>query len=469
MPYSTPLRRTKIICTIGPSSFDKGVLFGLAESGMNIVRLNVSHGTREDHQRIVDLVSEFNSTSDHQVAMMIDTRGAEIRTGDVQAPIPIAQGDEVLFVSDASEEPRDTRTVIRVSYDGFAQDVKETNTILIDNGELSFDVTSIQADGMVIGTAKEDGEIGSRRHINLPGADIDLPSITESDWEDIRFSAKQNLDFVALSFIRNAEEVVEARKVIEDIGATTQIISKIETQKGVEHIKEIVDVSDAIMVARGDLGADIPFEMLPGVQDEIVIRCRDAGKPVIIATHMLESMKEHPMPTRAEVTDIAHAVDTGADATMLSGETASGIHPLKALDAMVRVHTATEEHLGRLETAYEIRFHDSAEEEMEPAVQKAREEDVDAFVLLTDSGRTAKHIAKFRHTVPIIALTNSDTVARSLLLHYGVYPLVIEFDADDDVSIQAGVKKAMDLGLVQKKQKLMLLKDRAKSIEVTTI
>jgi pyruvate kinase len=468
MDYTHPLRRTKIVCTIGPASWDAAILEQMAEEGMNVARLNFSHGERKGHQKIIDLISNINATRDHQVAIMLDTRGAEIRTGDVQDPIEVKKGDEVVFSSTASEHGKD-RITIEVSYDRFAKDVIETDTILIDNGEISFDIVSVEKDGSVIAKAREDGEIGTRRHINLPGADIDLPSITESDWEDLRYGAEQNLDYLALSFIRNADEVRAVRAMLDEIGSTSKIISKIETQKGVKNIKEIIDVSDGIMVARGDLGADLPYEKLPAVQDEIVCRCKDAGKPVIIATHMLESMKEHPVPTRAEVTDTAHAVATGADATMLSGETASGSHPLVALQAMIRINKATEEHLSRLETTYDIHFRDSAEEEMDKAIVLAEKEEVEAFVLITETGRTAQHISKFRQAIPIIALTKSDVIQRSLSLNFGVYPLRVPFDDSDDVTMDEGIKLAIKIGLLKKGQKVMLLKDRANKMEVVTI
>lgn len=469
MSTSPHLRRTKIVCTIGPSSWELPVLSALADEGMNIARLNFSHGSRKDHQGIINSIRSYNDSHDLQVGIMLDTKGAEIRTGDVQDPIHVSEGDEVVFTSTASDEHAHGRKLIEVSYDGFAMDVAETDTILIDNGELAFDIVSIESDGSVIAKARQAGSIGTRRHINLPGADIDLPSITESDWEDLRFGAEQNLDFLALSFIRNAEEVHAVRALLSELGSSSKIISKIETQKGVDNIKEIIDASDGIMVARGDLGADLPFEKLPAVQDEIVCRCKDAGKPVIIATHMLESMKKHPVPTRAEVTDVAHAVATGADATMLSGETASGIHPVLSLQAMIRIQNATEDHLSRLETTYDIRFQDSEEEEMDKAIALAEKENVDAFVLITETGRTARHISKFRPPMPIIALTKDRTIQRSLLLNYGVYPLMVPFDASDDVTMRDGLKLAETLGLVEKGQKLMLLKDRANKMEIVTL
>jgi pyruvate kinase len=466
--FTHPLRRTKIVCTIGPASWNEDILTKLSDEGMNVARLNFSHGTREDHQEIIDHIQSYNASHDLQVGIMLDTKGAEIRTGDVQVPIQISKGDEVVFSSTAVENGSD-RTVIKVSYDGFAKDVIETDTILIDNGEISFDILSVEPDGSVVAKARDNGEIGTRRHINLPGADIDLPSITESDWEDLRFGAEQDLDFLALSFIRNSDEVKKVRSMLKDMGSTSKIISKIETQRAVKNIKEIIDASDGIMVARGDLGADLPFEKLPVVQDELVCRSKDAGKPVIIATHMLESMTEHPVPTRAEVTDIAHAVVTGTDATMLSGETASGSHPVIALQAMIRIHKATEDHLSRLETTYNIHFRDSAEEEMDKAVALAEKKGVEAFVLITESGLTANHISKFRAPIPIIALVKNDSIQRSLSLNFGVYALRVPFDASDDVTMKNGVMLAQKIGLLKKGQKVMLLKDRANKMEIINV
>ena len=434
----------------------------MADNGMDIARLNFSHGDRAQHEGIIGSIAKINEMRDIPVGIMLDTKGAEIRTGDVQKPIVVSEGEEVLF--SPHPLPEENMTVIEVSYDGFSKDVLETTTILIDNGEISFDILDTRSDGSVLARALQNGEIGSRRHVNLPGADIDLPSITESDWKDIAFGAERNLDFIALSFIRNADEVHAVRKMLRDMNSSSKIIAKIETQKAVHNIQEIIDASDAIMVARGDLGADIPFEQVPGVQDEIVCRCKDASKPVIIATHMLESMIEHPMPTRAEVTDTAHAVATGADATMLSGETASGNHPVLALQAMKRIHKATEEHLSRLETIYDIHFHSAAEEEMNTAVLMAEKEKVDAIVLLTDTGRTAKHIAKFRPPLPIISFVTDQQTCNELLLVYGVYPLYI-----DDHTAQKGIAHALSIGLLQKGQKILLLKDRANAPEVLVV
>jgi len=462
-----PLTRTKVICTIGPSCWDVKIMKELADNGMNIARLNFSHGERSQHQESIDKIAEINKGRHLKVAIMQDTKGAEIRSGDVEKKIVIHEGDEVVF--SPKPLPNEKRPVIIVSYDGFAKDALETKQILIDNGEIYLEIVSIEKNGTVIAKAEQGGEIGSRRHISLPGADIDLPSITEKDWDDITFGAKQNIDFIALSFIRSGAEVESVRKLLEKLKSTSKLIAKIETVKAVENIQEIIEASDAIMVARGDLGSDLPFEKLPVVQDEIVCRCKDEGKPVIIATQMLESMMEFPMPTRAEVTDTAHAVSTGTDATMLSGETAAGAHPLLVLKAMKRIHKATEQHLARLETVYDIRFSSKAEEEMDSAVKLAEEQHAEAIVLLSDTGRTARNIAKFRPNIPIITIVSDPVVQRHLTIVYGVYPLYIESTASDEEMMDKGVELAMKIGLLHKDQRVLLLRDRANKPEVVNL
>ncbi len=464
---TAPLSRTKVICTIGPSCWEKDQISDLADNGMNIARLNFSHGDRKQHQKTIDLIESVNEGRSLKVATLLDTKGAEIRSGDVDSPIRIEVGDEVVF--SFHEQPKEKRKVIRVNYEGFSKDALETESILLDNGALYFDIVSIEKDGTVVAKAQQEGEIGSRRHITLPGADIDLPSITEKDWEDIRFGAEQNIDFIALSFIRSGDEVDSVRKLLKKLKSTSKLISKIESMKAVENIQGIIDASDGVMIARGDLGSDLPFEQLPVVQDEIVCRCKDAGKPVIVATQMLESMMEFPMPTRAEVTDIAHAVSTGVDATMLSGETATGVHPTLALRAMKRIHQATEKHMARLDTVYDIRFSDSAEEEMDSAVKLAEEQNVEAIVLLSDTGRTAHHLAKYRPAVPLITLVNDPTIQKSLSILYATYPLLIDFEKSDEETMDKGVEYALQNGFLHKEQRVLLLRDRANKPEVVNL
>lgn len=426
---------------------------------MSVARINLSHGQRKDHQEFVDMVRQVQSEG-FCIAILLDSKGAEIRTGDVQDPIPIAKGEEVLFVSDADHKNyTGDQKIIRVNYDGFARDVLETKKILIDNGELSFDIVSIDA-GLVTARAREEGTIGSRRHVNLPGADIDLPSVTEKDWDDIAYAVEQDVDFFALSFIRTAEEVLSVRKFLNEQKSSVRIITKVETQQAVENIPSLVEVSDGVMVARGDLGAEVPFERLPVIQEDIVSRCRDAGKPVIVATHMLESMTQHPLPTRAEVTDVAHAAGMRTDATMLSGETAGGRHPLTAIDAMDRILRATEEQMSRFSRDLsEDLIHDEREARAEAVVSLANAIGAPAIVVITRRGLSAQEISKFRPCLPIVALTDSPSVQRKLALSYGVFPLVLPFNDDLEDTAHRALRAAADAGFIQAGQQVVLLSD----------
>lgn len=451
------MRRTKIICTLGPATDSSENILRLAQSGMNIARLNFSHGTREQHGVVIDRIQELNRTGQTTIGIMLDTKGCEIRTGEVAQPLKILAGEEVVF--SFHPLPNETRKVIRINYEGFAKDVAETDRILLDNGYQQYDIIAIQ-ESMVIGRAKEDGTIGSRRHINLPGAYIDLPSLTESDWKDIAFGCEKNLDFVALSFIRCAKEVEDARAFIGEKGGHMQLIAKVETKQAVENLHAIIAASDGIMVARGDLGAEIPFELIPAIQDEIVERCRETGKISIVATQMLESMIDHPMPTRAEVTDVAHAAVTRTDATMLSGESAVGKHPFLCLDAMHRIIVETENRLPPLQWNGEKRESDTRTARAVAAVEMARSIDAKAIIVLTQSGKSAEAISSLRPLCPILAFTGSETTVQHLTLRYGVIPFYLALnDNDPETSVQAAINAAKERGFVALNNRIILVAD----------
>jgi len=462
-------RLTKIICTLGPSSKTEEQMKALAEAGMNVARINLSHGTREEHAEAIRQIQKLNERG-FCVASLIDTRGAEIRTGVVIQPIPIEIDQEIVFSSNPQHVDPRGRTVIEVNYDGFSNDVRETDTIIIDNGTISCSIVSIEPDGSVMARAKDAGSVGSRRHINLPGADIDLPSITKKDWDDIAFGATLGVDYVALSFIRNAEEITEVRSLLQKKGSDMKIITKIETKRAAEeNLAEIIAVSDGIMVARGDLGTDIPIEELPAIQDEIVVRCRDAGKPVIVATHMLESMSAYPLPTRAEVTDVAHAAVTRTDATMLSGETASGKHPVKCVEMMDRILRATEEHEARLQEHSEGVVHNEREARAEAAVTLAHSTEASAIIAITRSGQTAREIAKFRPLVPVIAFALTPSARQKLCLNFGIFPVLAAF-TDPETTIATGIAAAKKAGLLKPGMRVVLLSDApAKDRNVSTV
>lgn len=423
---------------------------------MNIARLNLSHGTQAETAVIIETIRSLNEKNGTTTATLIDTKGAEIRTGVVAHPIPIAKDQEVVFSPHPLSD--EERTVISVNYDQFYRDVGETDRILIDSGELTFDILSVEQDGSVVARSRDEGSVGDRRHITLPGADIDLPSITEKDWEDIAFAVEQKVDFVALSFVRSADDVREVREFMKKHSVDIDIVSKIESQKAVDNLAEIIEVSDAIMIARGDLGSDLAFEDLPALQDEIVVRCRDQGVPVIVATHMLESIIEHPVPTRAEVTDVAHAAMTGADATMLSGETAIGQYPFKAIEAMARILEATEQRLSRFPLSPNTPIRNERIANAEAAVTLADSSVADALMVFTRTGQTAREVSMFRPHQPIIAVTPSDRIQRKLQLVYGVQVIVIPF-ADPEKTVVDALNAARKSGILTKGQNVVLLSD----------
>ena len=419
------IKQTKIVCTLGPSSSTRTEIEALANEGMNVARINMSHGDKEQYQAMIETVREINKDRQVPIGIMLDTKGAEIRTGERATPLHVSKGDTVRFCPPQSAELYPEDVCIEVSYDAFAEDCKETNQILVDNGELSFSIDAIEDDGTVMGTAKQKGTIGSRRHINLFGALVDLPTITEKDWEDITFAREQNVDFLALSFIRTAQDILDVKTYLSTQGSTMAIMAKIETKQAVENIHEIIDVSDAVMIARGDLGAEIPYEQLPAIQDRIVTICSDEKKPVIVATQMLESMREHPMPTRAEITDVAHAATTQADATMLSGETASGNHPGLAVKAMSKILRYTE--IGLLHSKAVLRrLHEQDQLDTISAeiCKEAYRQRADIIILECSDIDKLLALSKQRPELPIMHYCKEQQIVQYASILYGVHSFV---------------------------------------------
>jgi pyruvate kinase len=323
------MRRTKIVCTIGPKTATKEMLLELAKGGMNVVRLNMSHGTHEWHGSVVDLAHEINRETEYNLSVMIDTKGPEIRSGDLKKPLEIKVGDQITFTIKKSPEYPEYTT--EINYDGFIDDVEVGDVILVDSGMINLEIIEKTKED-VICKSLDNGILTSRRHLNIRGKSANLPPITDKDWADIDFGISKNVDYFALSFVNDAPVVEELRAYIKGKGSAIQIIAKIESTDAVKNMHAIVAASDAVMIARGDLGAELPVEEVPLVQTDIVNYCRKLNKPVITATQLLESMMVNPTPTRAEVTDIFYAVKLRTDAIMMSGETANGNHPLKALD-----------------------------------------------------------------------------------------------------------------------------------------
>ncbi len=450
------MRNTKIICTIGPGTASFEMLKQLSENGMNIARLNMSHGSYDWHQTVIHHIKRINKKMGGALAILLDTKGPEVRTGDVSHDMVLKKGDQLtLTVRRQAELEVNT---VEVSYDGFVNEVAVGDTVLIDGGMISLKVHRI-ADKDICCECLDDAILTSRRHVNIRGKSADLPSITDKDWQDIKFGIENGIDFIALSFVRTGEAVTELRKYLQSKSASIDILAKIESAEAVPHIDEIISRSDGIMIARGDLGAELPFEEVPLLQEEIVRKCRAVGKPVIVATHMLESMIVCPTPTRAEVTDITQAVLQGADATMLSGETATGKHPLKALEVMDRVERRIEQKLG-LDTTVRV----SASEN--PKYEIARSASIlnnnlhsSAILVFTRRGLMAMLLSKCRPSSPIYTFTNTTHVRRRLGIFWGVHPFLIKFSKDPEVSIKRAIDKLLYRQLLNVGNRVIVVSD----------
>ncbi len=430
------MRFTKIVATIGPSTNSPEHLEHLMKMDVNVFRLNFSHGDHAYHGKSIKILHALRKKLQTPAAIMLDTKGPEIRSGVVEKPIRIRRGQQVLFTHKKNVKTK--QTVIEVNYDGFTKDARKAKMILVDNGVLEFHIDSITNNG-VLATTKDEGSIGSRRHINLPGAEVSLPSFTKKDWDDIGFGVKEHVDFIAPSFVRSGKDIKELRKFLEKKKSGAKIIAKIETAQAVENCEEIIDLSDGIMVARGDLGSEIPFEKVPAIQDKLVQECRRRGKAVIVATQMLESMTENPMPTRAEVTDVAHAASTFADATMLSGETAAGEYPFKAVTAMHRILSRTESSPTLHHLLFDIEYGKNEDisriQQALAACTMAKNLDAKAILVITKTGRTARAVTRFRPHIPILAFTDQEQIFHQLSLTWGVVPYLIRFSADFEKTV----------------------------------
>lgn len=418
------MKKTKIVCTIGPSSDSYEVLKALVNEGMNVARLNFSHGTHPEHKKRIDTIKKLRDDLDEPIAIMLDTKGPEIRIKTFKdGMIRIEQGQDFTLTS---EDVEGDETRVSVTYKDIAKDLKADDRVLIDDGLVEFTVISVDENNVYM-KAVNSGELSDRKGVNLPSVKVNLPTLTEKDIEDLIFGIENDVDFIAASFIRSAKDVLEIRKILESNGGDdVKIISKIENLEGVQNIDEIIEVSDGIMVARGDMGVELDEEDIPLVQKDIIRKCNLKGKFVITATQMLDSMIRNPRPTRAEVTDVANAILDGSSAIMLSGETAAGNYPVKSCEMMRKIAVKIEDSLD-----YKIAL-DSTNDEHEinitNSIAKATREaalDLDAKVIIaaTTSGLTARNISKFKPKSPIIAATTNEKVRRQLAIEWGVYPI----------------------------------------------
>jgi pyruvate kinase len=421
----TPRRKTKIIATLGPATDTPEMIGRLADAGVNIFRLNMSHATHEWIHRMVTIIRETGTAGRKFIGIMMDTQGPAIRTGELRVPLDLQPGQRFTLTmrGERSEEERS----VDVNYENFVNDIQVGDVVLIDNGAIRMKVLS-KSGKKVECEVLTQGKLGSRRHINLPGVKVSLPAITAKDIDDIKLGLELAVDFIALSFVRSARDLMQLRQLFPESGHRPLVLAKIEDQEALQNLDEIVRESDGVMVARGDLGIEVPYEELPIIQRRIVKTCLRIGRPVIVATHMLESMIQSPMPTRAEVTDVANAVFEQADAIMLSGETTVGKYPVECIEVFDRISRRIERSGGA--NYFEAAQLSTAREKLvRSAVVLADELRAEAIVVITRRGHMARHTSWLRPRYSrIYALCAREDIAAGLTLSCGVTPLVVPFD-----------------------------------------
>ncbi|HEY9594427.1 MAG TPA: pyruvate kinase [Spirochaetia bacterium] len=453
------MRKTKIVCTLGPSTEDVGILTELLKAGMNVARFNMAHGDHAYHAAMIERVREASRACGIPVALLIDVKGPEVRTGTLAgAPVVLKAGEEIVVgVDDAP--CREGR--ITVTYKSLPDQAKPGIHILIADGLIDLEV--LRVDGRETRcVVRTGGTLGSHKNVNILGIRSNLPAVTEKDVDNLRFAVAQGLDFVAASFVRKPDDIIEIRKILLSESSRMGIIAKIEDAEGVSNIEAIARVADGVMIARGDLGVQIPTEEVPLVQKRIILVCHEENKSVITATQMLDSMIENPRPTRAEATDVANAIFDGSDAVMLSGETASGKYPVEAVKVMDSIALTVEgspEYESRVRRFFRL---DDIDEDIAQAVTRsaflvAREIRASAILAPTLHGNTPRMISKYRPSQPIIAVTPEEPVQRRLLLYWGVYPILCDLADNGDAMQINALSAALDRGLVKRFDKVVVL------------
>lgn len=447
------MKKTKIICTMGPNTNDRELMKKLAENGMDVARFNFSHGDHEEQKYRMDLLKSVREEIGRPIAILLDTKGPEIRTGLLKDGKKVQLEAGQAFTLTTKQIVGDA-TCVSITYEGLAEDVELGKKILIDDGLIELEVKNIVGDDIICKVING-GELGEKKGVNVPNVPVRLPALTEKDRDDIIFGVKEGVDFIAASFVRSAEGVLAIKALLKECGAPNlPVIAKIENAEGIKNIDEIIHCADGIMVARGDLGVEIPAEEVPYLQKMLIQKCNDSYKPVITATQMLDSMIRNPRPTRAEVTDVANAVYDGTDAVMLSGETAQGKYPLEALQMMVQIVTKTEEHLDYgvlLEKAQFNQKKGISSAIGYSSVAAAANLHAQCIITPTVSGATARVVSKFRPKALIVGVTPNEETYRKMQLYRGVFPIKsIPCHSTEDICEEAinltKVKGLVDIG-----------------------
>ena len=446
------MKKTKIICTMGPRTMDKIILKELIAGGMNVARFNFSHGSYEEHAERIALVRQVSEQLGIPVALMLDTKGPEIRTGLLKdgKKVSLEQGKEFTLYT---EEREGDETGCSITYQQLVYDVRKGDTILIDDGLIGLEVQRVSADKIEC-IIKNGGELGERKGVNVPNVKIHLPGVTQKDREDILFGIEQGVDYIAASFVRNSDCIMDIREILEDNhGRDIGIIAKIENAEGVDNIDEILDAADGIMVARGDLGVEIPADQVPHIQKKIIHKCNRKCKPVVTATQMLDSMIRNPRPTRAEAGDVANAIYDGSDAIMLSGETAMGKYPVEAVRMMAKIAETTEAHLdysNLQKLNKKQRKKDISMAVGFASVSTAEILKASCLVVPTMTGYTARMISSLRPKTPIYAISPSEQAVRRMQLYWGVYAMPGETEDSTRHMITNSMKIILRRKLIKK-------------------
>jgi pyruvate kinase len=459
------MRKAKIVCTLGPASDDRGTVRALADAGMSVARLNASHGTREERAALVDTVRRVDDATTAPLAAMVDLQGPEVRTATVDESVDLPTGATVRFV----EGDEATAEEIGLSYSIAAVDPGDA--VLLDDGRIEARVESVEGDA-VVARIESGGELGSRKGVNVPGVDLDVDLVTEKDRRDIELAVEKEVDFVAASFVRSAGDVYEVSDAIEESGMEIPVIAKVERAGAVENVDEIIEAAYGVMVARGDLGVELPLEDVPIIQKRIIKRAQAAGTPVITATEMLDSMVHARRPTRAEASDVANAVLDGTDAVMLSGETAVGDHPVRVVETMDRIVREVESSPEYGEST-EQRVPAAAADSRTEALARsgrylARDVGAAAIVAVSESGYTARRTAKFRPGVPVVATTPNDRVRRQLALSWGVNPQFSEYSRGVEEILEDAVDAALDAGVAESGDTVVVLSGMLSELDGTS-
>ncbi|MCI8830744.1 MAG: pyruvate kinase [Lachnospiraceae bacterium] len=445
------MKKTKIICTMGPNTDDYEIMKALALNNMDVARFNFSHGTYMEHKERLELLKRVRKETDRPIAALLDTKGPEIRTGLLKDHQKITLTEGQSYTMTTREVEGDSE-IGHINYQGLNEDVSAGNRILIDDGLIELEVKEVK-DTDIICTVINGGDLGERKGVNVPNVKIKLPALTDKDKEDILFGIKEGFDFIAASFVRTADAIREIRQILDENGSSIQIIAKIENAEGLENLDEIIEASDGIMVARGDLGVEIPAQKVPYIQKQIIHKCNEAGKVVITATQMLDSMIRNPRPTRAEVTDVANAVYDGTDVVMLSGETAMGKYPVEALKMMVQIVEDTESHLDysdyRKRKVYASKNQNISSAVCYASVSTAHDLEAVAVVTPTITGFTARMLSKWRPAAHIMGMSPSMSVVRQMMIYWGVKPIWSRRADSTDELIESSVDELKNLNLVK--------------------